>query len=330
VQPMDTYAAQLGMKQADFVNIGWDMQHVNGHIWCLAQEFDFDEFYWNTQIHHGEAPKTIAELDALAARYNIFDKNGHLVQAGLIPWVQGGWTDWAPLWGASFYDQTSGKWTINTPQNQKFLDWMLKYAHMFGGRAKADALVSSAPTTYRDLFLYGKTAFAMEGEYLPTELVPLGLDKKLHYGISNPPTVPGVTGKYTVITQGGNVFLLPTRAQHPQEAAIFIKWMVSPHALLEWALGIGQMLPSKASLYSAAFSHGLPWIKPWVADVQADRVQMEPLSPSYPVFSQAITVAIDSVTYMRQTPAQALADLDRKVSNAVQQFKQTHPNWPTE
>ena len=65
------------------------------------------------------------------------------------------------------YDVDDRKWTINTPENRKFLEWFLKYVDLLGGRDKSDALESSMPRVYGDIFQYGKVAFALEGEYLP-------------------------------------------------------------------------------------------------------------------------------------------------------------------
>jgi hypothetical protein len=48
------------------------------------------------------------------------------------------------------------------------------------------------------------------------------------------------------------------------------------------------------------------------------------------VFENELANAVDEVTYMRKTPAEALAVVDKKVTDAVQQFKQIHPDWPTE
>jgi ABC-type glycerol-3-phosphate transport system substrate-binding protein len=327
VEPMDGYAKQLGITRGSLVPVAWDMIYRGGHIWGLPQEFDFDLLYWNKQIHMGAAPKTFAELDALAPRYNKYDAQGNLIQAGLIPWLYG-FGDWGPLWGGSFYDQDKGKWTITAPQNRKFLDWMLKYVHTFGGRAKPDALVSSAPTTYRDLFLLGKTAFAMEGEYLPLEIVPLGLAKKLHYGIGLPPTAPGVSPSVT--QNGANIFLIPVKSGHPKEAAIFVNYMVSKPALLDWACAIGQNLPTVEAEYSKEFLQCQPWMGPWITYIKENRVINPPLSPAFPVFLDAMGTAVDEVTYLKKTPAQALSDVDNKVSQAVQRFKESHPTWTTE
>ena len=117
------------------------------------------ELFWNTDIHAGAAPTTIEELDALAAQYTQFDGDGNLTQAGVIPWEQGGFSaggygSWGTIWGARFYDHANRKWTINRPENYAFLDWYLTYVDLFGGREKADALISSIPQNlgYGDIF----------------------------------------------------------------------------------------------------------------------------------------------------------------------------------
>ncbi|HZS90036.1 MAG TPA: extracellular solute-binding protein [Chloroflexota bacterium] len=331
IQPLDAYAKTSGIKEGDFFPIAWDMLNFGGHIWGLLQEFDFNQFWWNKQIHKGPPPKTIGELDALAMKYNKFDKKGNLIQAGIIPWFAAGGgytTDWNALFGGSFYDHANGKWTINTPQNRKFLEWFLKYVHVFGGRSKADALASSTPTTYNagDVLLWHKAAFGLEGEYIPPELKQL--KNNLQYGIAFPPTGPGVPYG-TNTTGGGNLFLLPTKCPHPKEAVTFIQYM-GTKAVMAWCLPASNMAPTKAAVYSEQFSKTLPWIKPWVDTLRFNHMVPPASSPQSFLFATSMTTAIDEVTYLKKTPAQALAEVDQKVSRAVQQFKQFHPTWPTE
>src|SRR3954452_4328006 len=66
IQQIDSYAADAGIKQEDFFPVAWQMINFGGHTWGLMQEFDFNQFWWNTAIHTGDPPKTIEELDALA------------------------------------------------------------------------------------------------------------------------------------------------------------------------------------------------------------------------------------------------------------------------
>jgi ABC-type glycerol-3-phosphate transport system substrate-binding protein len=195
VLPMDEQFQELGLTQDDFYPVAWQMVNFQDHIWGLLQEFDMVEFFWNTNIHGGAAPQTIDELDAAAAQYVKVD-GGNLVQAGLVPWAQGGFSpggygSWGTIMNARFYDNDARKWTITAEGNTAFLDWYLKYVDMIGGRDKADALISSVPSTYGDVFLYGKTAFAMEGEFVPLELPAIGQGELVKaIQITHPPTIP--------------------------------------------------------------------------------------------------------------------------------------------
>jgi ABC-type glycerol-3-phosphate transport system substrate-binding protein len=341
IQPMDAYLQQLGLKESDFYPVAWGMLHVNGRTWGLMQEFDADLLYWNTDIHKGPPPSSIDELDHLAAKYTKYDSSGKLVQAGIVPWAQGGFLgnsgasgygDFAPIWGASFYDEDKGKWTINTPQNRRFLDWYLKYVKLYGGRAKADALISATPKTYgyADIFNYGKTAFSMEGEWFPLELTAT-TSKKLHWAVSSTLlSAPGVSTRKMSMIAGANLFLLPTRSKHVDAAITFAKHLSSVDSLVTWALPIGQFLPLKKAETDSRILKAQPWMKHFNEALDKQAFVTQPLSPQFPVFDEAMGTAVDEVTYMKKTPSQALDGVAQKVATAVSQFKVAHPNWSRE
>ncbi len=324
IKPLDGYAKTVGIKEGDFFPIAWNMMNFGGHIWGLLQEFDFNQLFWNKDIHHGAPPKTLDELDAWAAKYNKFDTKGNLVQAGIIPWSQGG-QDWCILLGGRLFDPNTSKWTINTPENRRFLDWFLKYVDKFGGRAKSDALESATPKIYGDIFLYGKTAFALEGEYVPLEVKQLGL-KKLRYGIAHSPTGPGVPYGSNV-TGGGNLFLLPTKSPHPREAAILIQYLGGTQAVMDWNLGVSNIAPVKAAVFDPSYEKKMPWIKAWVDTLEFNHMVAPYQSTQVSLFNTLMGTAIQEVTYKKKTPTQALADVESKVAAAEQKFKQFHPGW---
>jgi len=335
IQPMDAYAKAVGVKQADYFPAAWDMVHLNGRIWGLMQEFDFQRLGWNKAIHNGPPPKTIAELDALCKQYVKFDGKGNLTQAGMIPWQYNGGLDFltfSAAWGASYYDNVKGKWTINTPQNRQVLDWFLKHSEMMGGRTKVEGLLSSAKAGFgSDPWFAGKVAFDLIGEYEPA---PEGgtivlFSPKMKYGLAHVPTAPGVpygTGQ----TGGGNVFLLPTKCPHPKEAAVLITYLGGLNAVKEWNIREGNFPPVKAVVFSDEFKKKLPYMGPWIETLSKNLMQSALQSPQTPIFNDAMQLAIDAVTYKRKTSAQALADVETKVKAGIQSFKISHPSWPNE
>ncbi|MCA9876256.1 MAG: extracellular solute-binding protein [Thermomicrobiales bacterium] len=327
LQPLDDYVAELGLVESDFFPIAWSMINFGGHTWGLLQAFDFHQFWTNTAIHAGDPPKTFEELDALAAEYTTFDDSGNLVQAGFIPWMNYTGDIWNTMWGGSWYDHANRTWTIDTPENQRFLDWFLTYVDLYGGREKTDAMESAIPREYGDIFQYGVVAFALEGEWMPATIAKQGLP--LEYLISHPPTaleVPYGTG----VTIGGNPFLLPTNSPHPDEAAVFIQYMGSSDAVLAWCLPNSNIPPVQAAAFDPSFAEALPELEPWLAALKVGNMVPPNPSPQQPLFNELIGDTIDAVTYRTKTPAQALSDMARDMAAAVEEFQQSHPEWEGE
>jgi ABC-type glycerol-3-phosphate transport system substrate-binding protein len=331
IQPIDDYAKAVGIKEEDFFPITWSMISFADHIWGLLQEFDFNEFWWNKKIHAGDPPKTIEELDDLAKQYTTFDSDGSLTQAGFIPWLH--WNgsvtgyNWNAMFGGRWYDVENRKWTINSPENQQMFEWFVKYADLLGGRDKSDAFEAAIPKVYGDIFQPGGVAFASEGEYVPPMIQATGVE--LDYGITFAPTTNEVP-LGTAVTTGGNLFLLPTNSPHPQEAATFIQYMGSGDSVLAWCLPNSNFPPTKAAATDPKFTDQLPLLKTWYDSLQSNNMVPPSPSPQLDLFNQEILSAIDVVTYKQKSPADALADVEAKIADAVKQFQQAHPDWQGE
>jgi ABC-type glycerol-3-phosphate transport system substrate-binding protein len=340
LQPVDKYFHQLGWNKDQFWPYVWQMMYLNGHVWGLLQEWDADLLYYNKKIHAGPPPTTTDEIDALSKKYTKFDSAGNLVQVGVIPWEQGGFStggygDWGLIFGAEFYDFANGKWTITKRQNQRFLEWYLKYTEMLGGRGKADALVSATPSTYGpgDIFNYGKSAFSMEGEWFPKELIATAgkSASALDYGIQTKLiTAPGINSGKMCMIVGANLFCIPKHSKNPAEAAKFMKYMVETPQLVSWSIPIGQGMPTKAASQAPALLKALPFMENWNNAAKGGYFEAEPTSPIFPTFDTAMGVAIENVTRKKQTPAQGLQYVDNQVSQALERFKLTNPTWPSE
>jgi multiple sugar transport system substrate-binding protein len=327
IKPLDQYAEAAGIKEEDYFPFTWSMVNFAGHIWGLLQEFDFREFFTNTAIHSGPPPKTIDELDTMAAEYTKFDESGNLVQAGLIPWLGFNGLLWNDLWGGQFYDTDARKWTIDKPENAQFLHWFLKYVDLFQGREQSDALESSVPQSFGDLFEYGKVAFALEGEWVPAEMKAQGLD--VQYTVTHSPTAPEVPyGTATVA--GGNPFLLPTNAKHPEEAAVFIQYMGSKDGSLKWCVPAQNLPPVKDAALDPSFLQQVPALKSWIDAMETGHLIPPIPSPQSALFEQLTNNMIDEVTYKQKSPEDALSEVAQKVADEVARFQQAHPDWEGE
>jgi len=328
IVPLDSYQTSNGIKETDYFPIAWQMIDFHGHLWGFLQEFDFDILAWNKSllqkagVDAATPPKTTDDVDKLAAQLTQKDSTGGLKQIGFCPWITGSTLMWTAIWGGSFYDASSDKWTIATDNNVKALEWYQSYAKLLGGPDKV--------TSFTKLFTGDQTPFyseqlAMEamGEYIPITLPDLA--PKLQYGVAYLPTAPGIpygTGQ----TDGGNVFVLPKGAPHPDESMDFLSWMAGPKAVLQWNVEENNVPPVQAVAFDDNFIKQVPLMKTWIDMLKEGHMVPPATSPVTPYFSDQLNTARDEVTYGKQSPKNALTDLAKKVDAQIQQFHASHPN----
>lgn len=326
---MDDYQKTMGIKEEDYFPVAWQMIHFHGHLWGFLQEFDFNILAWNKKLFQAagfdpeKAPKTTDDMDKMAEQLTTKDASGALKQVGFCPWITGNTLFWSSIWGGKYYDSSADKWTIVTDANVATFDWYLKYAKILGGPDKV--------TSFTNLFTGDQTPFyseqlAMEamGEYTPVTLPDTA--PKLQYGVAYPPTANGIpygTGQ----TGGGNVFLLPKGAPHPDESMDFLSYMGGPKAVLQWNVEENNVPPVKAVALSDDFAKQVPLMKTWIDMLKEDKLVPPATSPISSYFSDQLTTARDEVIYGKKSSKDALTDLQKKVDTQVQQFKAAHPNW---
>jgi multiple sugar transport system substrate-binding protein len=329
IVPLDAYQTSMGIKEEDYFPVVWLMIHFHGHLWGFLQEFDFNLLAWNKSLFQKagldpeKPPKTMDELDNLAAQLTVKDSAGALKQIGFCPWITGDTLMWTALWGGSFYDPANDKWTVVSDANIAMLDWHAKYARLLGGPDRV--------TSFTKLFTGDQTPFyaeqmAMEamGEYTPITLPERA--PKLQYGVAYPPTASGVpygTGQ----TGGGNVFVLPKGAPNPDASMDFLTWMAGPKAVLQWNVEENNVPPVKAVAFDDNFVKQVPLMKTWIEMLKENHMVPPATSPITPYFTDQLATARDEVIYGRKKAREALSDLAKKVDAQLQQFRASHPNW---
>jgi multiple sugar transport system substrate-binding protein len=304
------------------------MIFFHGHLWGFLQEFDFNILAWNTDIvskagmDASKGPQTTDDLDKMAEQLTVKDSSGNLKQIGFCPWITGNTETWTSIFGGKYYDSAADKWTIDTDATEAVFNWYLKYVKMLGGPDKV--------TTFQKLFTGDQTPFysnqlAVEamGEYTPIVLPDQAPNLKYKTGWL--PTGPGV--KFgTDQTGGGNVFVLPKGAPHPDLGADFMSYMGGTDAVLQWNVEENNIPPVKAVAFDENFVSKVPLMKDWIDVLKQDMMNPPETSPIQPFFADNLNTARDSIIYGKMTPKEALQDLAKKVDDQLGQFKASHPN----
>jgi multiple sugar transport system substrate-binding protein len=333
ITPLDAYQAQLGIKEADYFPIVWQMIHFHGHLWGFLQEFDFNLLGWNKRLFQeaglaaATPPKTTDELDAMAERLTKKASTGALQQVGFCPWISGNTLLWTAVWGGSYYDPATDQWTIVQDNNVKALEWFGKYGKSLGGMAPVQQFTKQV-TSPQTPFYAEKLAMATLGEWeVGTNWIPK-LAPALQYGVAFPPTAAGVpygTGQ----TGGGNVLALPKDSPHATEAAAFLSYMGSPGPVFQWNANPGgyDIPPVQSVAFGDAFVKATPGLGPWLDLLKQDHMVPAPVSPLTPYFLTQLNAARNQVISGQQTAGTALATLAQQMQAQEQQFHATNPNW---
>ena len=267
---LDSYAAQEKINKDDYFPIVWPMISLKGHLWGFMQEFDSGTLSWNTDLFtkHGldlaKPPKTISELDDMIAKLTQKDSSGAITQLGMVPGDANGGSDtyWLAAFGGMYYDTLKAEFTITRPENIAALDWMAGWWKKLGGRPAITAFKKLfTQKNDQNGFTQGKQGFAIIGEYNP--VVYKQEFPNFNFATGYLPVQTGVTYG-TGIAGGGNVFVIPKNAPHPQESVVFIKSMGGPAAVLEGNVKENNLPPVQSVALSADFAKQVPLMQTWL------------------------------------------------------------------
>lgn len=226
----------------------WQEAMFDGKLYAIPTGADDRVLYWNRAIfrRHAEglrkagldperAPRTWSEILAYSKVLTERDKGGNLKVAGFLPNFGNSWLYmYAFMTGANFLSADGRTCTLDTPEAEEALQFMVDGYEVVGGYEKAMAFQSGFLQNLNDPFIVGKVAMKIDGDWILNALSRYGPDLEFD---TAPAPIPDArlakTGRYanekdTLITwTGGFSYAIPRGAKHPEEAWKFIKWATS-------------------------------------------------------------------------------------------------------
>ena len=213
------------------------MEYANGKIWAMPETGNLCYLFINRTLFKqagldpNRPPKTMAELDAMAATLTKPGSNGKFKTVGFVPWAyeggggQGtaGVYTWPWVYGANFTKVVNGKvtLTLTDPAAIRALEWEATYAKKYGAD-KLQVAVSGTlnPFTPNDLFIQGQIGMMVAGNWHTEALRTY--NPKLDYAVYPIPYPAGGRANATLLFM--NVYMIPTGSKHPLEAVKFAMW----------------------------------------------------------------------------------------------------------
>ena len=223
----------------------WAEACYNGDLFAVPTDTDNRAMYYNIDLlerHAAELiaagcvdpdnpskvgpPRTWEQLERAAEILTERDAGGQLVRVGIIPNYGNSWLyiyGW--LNGGRFMSEDGQTCTMNEPPIVEALAYMTLLYDIMGGAAKVNAFQTSQEGADLDPFLAAKIAMRIDGDGYVNSIANLRRD--MRFGVT---LAPAPEGKMRLGWCGGWSLVIPTGAEHPEEAWEFIKYMVSKRA----------------------------------------------------------------------------------------------------
>lgn len=267
-------------------------------------------------------PRTMEELSLWGDQLHRFDPQGRLIRLGFAPQR---FINFATVFGGGFYDWEQNKLLIDTPENLRALSYLTESNRAIGFDRMQRFNSSLTGNFGSDWpFATGKRSIVVDGQWRVQQL------KKYAPGVSYtaaPIPPPAVGGKKHAGWVYSNFMIIPTGAKNPKGAWAFIKfWMGldDPDRAADFYTRAG-WLPaspqiSKTETYRA-YVRAHPQFQTFIDLLASPNIEPTPPVPFQLLLFDQIKQVNDAALSGRQTPEQALHQLDMDITGVLNRRK---------
>ena len=316
-----------GLKKEDFWTPRWKESTFRDHVYAIPWGADPNfAFLWNKDMFRKagldpeKPPRTIEDLDRLADRLTVVDKQGNISILGINPWEWEGANSmftWGYAFGGDLYkepdqDHPLGTVTADDPKVVEALAWMANFGRKYDVR-KVNSFTTQVIGIGNDPFFAGKSAM---------RLMHVSQIKQLHqyaptmdFGIGLIPAP--LDGEYPNGWIGGWSLAVPRNKQVRPEAFEFIKWMCTSTEATTIEANEMEQFPAFAK--SPVFERlSKDPIRGVFYKILANARHVRTLMPVQGYYMERIGRAMDEVLYGGKDPALALGQVRVDVSKRLE------------
>lgn len=237
--PLDTYSATYKWDER-FIPWAYNPMTVDGKLIGVPGKYETEVVYYNKKLfadNGWQTPKNYAELLALSEA---------IVAKDIMPFAFGA-SDFRAAnewWFSMAYNATLGPDTVkqllsgeipwNGPESKLAIEKLVElWQKGYINNKQSQAITGDDAT---NLFLNGKAAMKMEGTWLLGTLTSRGAD--LDWGVFPMPSwSDGV--ETTLPLALGSAYGINSKSKHPDEAALFLDYLVQPETAQKAIVGSG-------------------------------------------------------------------------------------------
>jgi multiple sugar transport system substrate-binding protein len=260
-------------------------------------------------------PATLEELVAWGRRTDRFDGAGNLTRLGFLPqWL----LLYAPLFGGGFFDEATGKLTLDTPQNLRALAYSVEQRRALGiERVTRFDSAQNAGFGVEWPFAAGALSMTVDGQWRVEQLAKYA--PGLPYRVI--PVPPPQGGRARAGYANGNFMLVPRGAKQTAGAWEFIRFwsgLADPEVAAEFYTW-GGWLPSLPAVAAApAYQRYLeryPQFRTFLELMPSEHLATLPPVPFQTYLLDRIESADQAAGRGTLTPSAALQRLTREIDD---------------
>ncbi len=324
---MDDLAVEYGIKATDYTPVYWEMCRYRGKLWgmpatpaTVALHLDMDSLA-KAGLGPEDIPETIEELDEMDRKIVRRNKDGKVVMSGFLP-TEPGWWNWAwcYFFGGSLWNGDD-KITANSPENIRAFEWMASYSKRYGaGNMQAFKDGFGSFDSPQNAFLDGKVASVLQGVWMANFISKHKKDMTwtavpFPYPADRPDLARSSAADLDII-------VIPRGAKHAREAFEFLVYLQQQKNMEK--LCLGQKKDSPLAEVSDTFlsDHPNPNIQLFRDLGIHKNAFTTPKTPLWQEYSATLGQAIDQINLGIKTPAEALAEVQRKMQPKLDEIRE--------
>ncbi len=321
--PIDDLCEKQGIQEEDFIPIFWESGAYRGIQWAIPFTGSVTALHYNKKLFReagldpDKPPRTLEELEEMNNIIARYRQDGSIERIGHFPTQPGSWrTSWNRWFGGSSFEG-SDKMMIDTPAWKATGSWLDSYPERFG----ADNLVKLKSgfgkfASPQNPFFTGKVAMVHQGIWMDN-FIRKYAPPDFEYGLAPFPASKKSGIPYITIGES-DTLTIPNGARHPEEAMVFIKFLLRQDNLEELSLKHRKMTALKRVSSSFLERHEHPFVEAFI-DMAKSRYAFNRIAiPHYLQYQTDMTVAIDEILYRRSSIDEALASAQERQQDVLE------------
>jgi ABC-type glycerol-3-phosphate transport system substrate-binding protein len=303
IEPLDELTADGTITRETYKPYVWKICAPGDRLYAAASTPVTVALYWNKD-HFREAgldpekpPRTMEELDGMAEKL-IVRKENDIERMGFLPNEPGWWDySWGIYWGNQLYDDKTGHFNIDTPQQRAAYTWYQSYPRRYNVKdMQTFASGFGQFNSPQNAFINNKVSMVSQGPFF-ARFIELNAPGFVgHYGVTFMPLPEAAHRPEGSVAAGDlDCWVVPRGARNKPAVLEFLRFASRQDMMEE--LCIAHAKPSPLTKVSADFfrRNPNPYINVFDKAMYAQHIFVMPQSPVWERVQQEIVTAANNM-----------------------------------